>query len=323
MARVLNEFPHGGTRKLVMLGIANHDGDGGAWPSVATLARYACVTPRNVQAALGKLADDGWIVVHQRQGGTTRTPDHARPNLYEIRWARFVPPVAGDTPSPAPPVASDTGPPVASDTPPVSPATPHPLSPATPEPSLEPSGEPPLEPSVEVDALRPSTITQELWGKLPAVVRTSGHAEAAHELCGRLALQLAERGYRPGEVGQRWLVDMEAILRVDGRTPAQVVRVIDWLDEGKDNVAAFWRTNVRSPAKLRAEWTRMAEQYRELRDRRHRPREGTAAATVGRAVERAGIGTGAVTDAASALERWSGSTSLGRDAIVTTEVDRT
>ena len=29
------------TDKLVLIGIANHDGDGGSWPSIATLAMYA------------------------------------------------------------------------------------------------------------------------------------------------------------------------------------------------------------------------------------------------------------------------------------------
>jgi len=73
-----------GTAKLVLLGIANHDGDGGAFPKIATLAKYAGVHPRNVVKSLNALGALGEIVIHQSQGGTARTPDYVRPNLYEF-----------------------------------------------------------------------------------------------------------------------------------------------------------------------------------------------------------------------------------------------
>lgn len=73
-----------GTAKLVLLGIANHDGDGGSWPSVKTLAKYAGVQPRNVQAALGKLEQLGEIRRHLNGGGSNATPIDQRPNLYEF-----------------------------------------------------------------------------------------------------------------------------------------------------------------------------------------------------------------------------------------------
>ncbi|QDZ14237.1 helix-turn-helix domain-containing protein [Humibacter ginsenosidimutans] len=76
-----------GTAKIVLLGIANHDGDGGAWPSVATLARYAGVDLRNAQRAIEKLVDLGEIRVGYQMGGTARTPAHLRPNLYVFSLA--------------------------------------------------------------------------------------------------------------------------------------------------------------------------------------------------------------------------------------------
>lgn len=128
-----------GSAKLILVGIANHDGDGGAWPSIATLARYAGVTARNAQKAIDRLVELGEVLVHVQQGGTARTPDHAKPNLYQI--VLTCPPDCDRTknhqskyklPDPlslaTPPVASDTPPPVASDT--------RPLSLATPEPSF-------------------------------------------------------------------------------------------------------------------------------------------------------------------------------------------
>lgn len=120
------------TAKLVLVGIANHDGDGGAWPSVATLARYAGVSTRSVQYRLTELTEAGLIVVHKNAGGTSRTPGHSRPNLYEITLA------PGET-SCTPPGETDCT------TPPATDCT-TPLQPVAPEPSLNTSIEPSVEP---------------------------------------------------------------------------------------------------------------------------------------------------------------------------------
>ena len=56
---VLNHSKAKGTAKVVLIGIANHDGDGGSWPSHETLARYAQVDERNVRDAIKKLVDLG------------------------------------------------------------------------------------------------------------------------------------------------------------------------------------------------------------------------------------------------------------------------
>lgn len=84
MAVVLHHSPAVGTDKIVLLGIANHDGDGGAWPSIATLAKYANVTERSVQYSLDKLEQSGQIRRELNAGGTRRTRDHERPNWYEV-----------------------------------------------------------------------------------------------------------------------------------------------------------------------------------------------------------------------------------------------
>lgn len=65
-----------GTAKLILLGIANHHGDGGSWPAVGTLAKYANVDERSVQRSLDKLVSLGELVVHDRPGTS---------NLYELR----------------------------------------------------------------------------------------------------------------------------------------------------------------------------------------------------------------------------------------------
>lgn len=86
LAAVLHHSRAKGTAKLVLLGIANHAGDGGSWPSVRTLATYANVDPRNVQMALARLEELGEVARHLQAGGTNRTHanDFERPNLYEV-----------------------------------------------------------------------------------------------------------------------------------------------------------------------------------------------------------------------------------------------
>lgn len=108
--------------RLVLIGIANHDGEGGAWPSVDTLARYACVTRRSVQRTLTALVGRGLVTVDYRAGGTATTPADKRPNRYTLHLDSD-----GVTPvSPGPP-RGDTG-------------DPRGVTPVSPEPSLNLAG---------------------------------------------------------------------------------------------------------------------------------------------------------------------------------------
>lgn len=85
LAAVLHHSRATGTVKVVLLGIANHAGDGGSWPTVATLARYANVDVRTVQRALARLEELGDVRRHVQAGGDHRTRHHSeRPNLYEV-----------------------------------------------------------------------------------------------------------------------------------------------------------------------------------------------------------------------------------------------
>lgn len=72
-----------GTAKVVLLGIANHAGDRGAWPAVSTLARYANVHPRKVQEALARLVELGELEVYIQEGLGTNIPGR-RTNRYEV-----------------------------------------------------------------------------------------------------------------------------------------------------------------------------------------------------------------------------------------------
>lgn len=84
LAVVLHHSKASGTDKLVLIGIANHDGDGGAWPAIATLARYANVDPRTVKRSLQVLIELGEVSREIQGGGTRNMNDYTRPNRYEI-----------------------------------------------------------------------------------------------------------------------------------------------------------------------------------------------------------------------------------------------
>lgn len=85
MAVVLHHSRAKGSARLVMLGIANHDGDGGSWPAVSTLAKYAGgIDRRGVQRALDKLVSLGEVRRHVQAGGMADLEDHERPNRYDV-----------------------------------------------------------------------------------------------------------------------------------------------------------------------------------------------------------------------------------------------
>lgn len=84
LAVTLHHSRASGNTLVVLLGIANHEGDGGAYPKVATLARYSKMTTRNVRKAIARLVEMGELQVEVQAGGRARMPDHLRPNRYEV-----------------------------------------------------------------------------------------------------------------------------------------------------------------------------------------------------------------------------------------------
>ena len=65
---VLNHSKAEGRSKLVLIGIANHHGDNGAWPSIATLARYANSSERSIKRDIKYLQELGELVVEVNGG---------------------------------------------------------------------------------------------------------------------------------------------------------------------------------------------------------------------------------------------------------------
>lgn len=84
LAAVLHHSRAKGTAKVVAIGIANHDGDGGAWPSLRTLAVYANADRSTVKRAIKALVALGEVRVHLQAGGPRDMEDHDRPNRYDV-----------------------------------------------------------------------------------------------------------------------------------------------------------------------------------------------------------------------------------------------
>lgn len=68
----------------MLLAIADHEGDGGAWPSMDTLARRGRVTKDAARKIVRRLEDRGEITTEINGGGGLRTAAHMRTNRYEV-----------------------------------------------------------------------------------------------------------------------------------------------------------------------------------------------------------------------------------------------
>lgn len=148
MAIVLHHSRAKGTVKLIAVGIANHQGDGGSYPGMETLAKYGGVDVRNARKAVRKLEELGEVATIIQGGGDRDTPDEERTNRYEILVT--CPPWCDRSPhhrdtrklrtrQPGlwtnPRTSASPGPRTRT------PASPGPRTPASPEPSLEPRDE--------------------------------------------------------------------------------------------------------------------------------------------------------------------------------------
>ena len=81
VALVLNKSKATGRAKLVLLGIANHLGDQGAWPAISTLARYANASERSVKRDIQELIELGELRVELQNAPTH---NQYKTNLYWI-----------------------------------------------------------------------------------------------------------------------------------------------------------------------------------------------------------------------------------------------
>lgn len=90
MAIALHHSRAKGAARTILVGIANHDGDGGAFPSMRTLAKYGGVDVRNARKHVARLVALQEVRVHLQGGNivdkTTGKPIPAelQPNRYDF-----------------------------------------------------------------------------------------------------------------------------------------------------------------------------------------------------------------------------------------------
>jgi len=254
MSRVLNHSRAVGTDKVVLLGIANHDGDGGAWPAIATLARYANVSERAVQKSIARLVESGELQVIRNGGGTGDRRGDRRPNLYRITVTDGV---NHTSPRDAHGVNLGTARGELQDA--------HGVNHSSPKPSLEPSTEPSLSSS---DADATDTVHEQgglsADGPPPALalVQDAGQSERLAALLADLIV--ANGATKRPAVTDAWVRDLERMHRLDGVSWESIEGAIRWAQADP-----FWRANILSPRKLR-------EKFNTLRLQASRP--ATAAA---------------------------------------------
>lgn len=73
--------------------------------------------------------------------------------------------------------------------------------------------------------------------------------QQVRDLCTLLADWIVKNGNKKPTVGKRWFRSCRLLIEVDGRTPEQIQRAIDWSQRDQ-----FWSTNILSMPKLREKY---------------------------------------------------------------------
>lgn len=84
MAIALHHSRAKGTTKLILVGIANHDGDGGAMPSMRTLAKYGGCDIRTARKHVARLEGFGEIRRDVQGATLPYLDDDEQPNRYDF-----------------------------------------------------------------------------------------------------------------------------------------------------------------------------------------------------------------------------------------------
>lgn len=218
IAICLHHSKASGSDKLVLIGIANHDGDGGSWPTVATLAKYANISERGVQKCLERLIEMGEIVKFENKGGNFNTRPDRRPNRYEILLR---------CPNDCDKTTQHRNGVNAS-------AERSELQYGNGVNASTERGEPQFTLTIHKPSLEPSLYTR------------------ASEACELLANLIEQNGSKRPTVTDKWILEMDKIHRIDGRSWEQITAAINWCQND-----AFWRGNILSPAKLRKQYDQM------------------------------------------------------------------
>ena len=104
--------------------------------------------------------------------------------------------------------------------------------------------------------------------------------EDVERVCQHLADAVEANGSKRPHVSERWRTEARRLIDIDGRTPDQIIRAIDWCQSD-----AFWRANVLSMPKLREKYDqlRLAAEREQAQSRSADPRGDALRAAMERA----------------------------------------
>lgn len=104
--------------------------------------------------------------------------------------------------------------------------------------------------------------------------------EDVEQVCKHLADAVEANGSKRPHVSDRWRTEARRLIDLDGRTPDQILRAIDWCQSD-----AFWRANVLSMPKLREKYDqlRLAAEREQAQSRSADPRGDALRAAMERA----------------------------------------
>lgn len=104
--------------------------------------------------------------------------------------------------------------------------------------------------------------------------------EDVERVCQHLADAIEANGSKRPHVSERWRTEARRLIDIDGRTPDQIIRAIDWCQSD-----TFWRANVLSMPKLREKYDqlRLAAEREQAQSRSADPRGDALRAAMERA----------------------------------------
>lgn len=106
------------------------------------------------------------------------------------------------------------------------------------------SGEPSAEIQTLIEELNKNKRKEDIYSRT--------FEQEVHDACNYLADRIEDNGSKRPAVTDKWLMDMQRIYKLDGRTWDEINAAIRWCQDDE-----FWRSNILSPGKLRKQYDRM------------------------------------------------------------------
>lgn len=210
------------SQKLVLLALANHARPDGtsAFPSVATIKRYTLLSERTIRTMLDELEELGIIQPCDKRIVAAHIPRHdRRPQGWNLVLG-MVSEVQELHPEDERGANDDT------------------------------NGVQLLQNGVQSTTERGAVVAPK-----PYITVQEPYKENMSEavrLCHLLSSLMVLNGCKSPNITEKWVHDMDKIMRLDHRTPAEVEACIRW-SQAND----FWKANILSPTKLRAKFDTM------------------------------------------------------------------